>query len=386
MKNLFFILAILLILVSCNDQILDEPQQDNTNLLSIKSTDENAYNLNDAPLEIYPNHVFSNGRKYLSSSKNGELVSLWYEDDGSGRQRWILEYTEEGYYHIKVDNGVYYDKTFLSCSSDGVYSSVWYEDDNSGRQQWYIERINENSTTDLYHIKIKGGIGNDRKFLSSSTDGTRVGLWNVDDNSGRQQWFFKPAGIYKLTDIEYYLEPTDVISQIESLVIEKKITNNSSSEQTYDIIFNVDVKDQSKFSRTRGISLNYPDPTYVKVPILEPGLTINTNPTPNSSNQWKFGTEDSSDYIYSWIISPKIPAYTTAIVMLIVPRYALEAHYTASFKYNDISRDVIKKIDGVWEGIQAGYSFRYEVIDVSTGRIIQTSDEVAQSQTQIEVK
>lgn len=42
-----------------------------------------------------------------------------------------------------------------------------------------------------YNIKIKGGVENKFKFLSTIPNGTKVDLYSKDDNSGRQKWMIE---------------------------------------------------------------------------------------------------------------------------------------------------------------------------------------------------
>ena len=79
---------------------------------------------------------------YLSCNEVGGGVNLYFEDDGSGRQRWqVIPLTSNipAYYNIKVSGGTGPEWVFLSCTGDGVTVDLYYEDDGSGRQRWQLQ-------------------------------------------------------------------------------------------------------------------------------------------------------------------------------------------------------------------------------------------------------
>jgi hypothetical protein len=84
----------------------------------------------------------NNNRSYLSTNADGSSVDLWSEDDGSGRQRWRVIPVENNStfntYLIQVYGGVSTNKKFLSTNADGTKVDLWYENDGSGRQKWAI--------------------------------------------------------------------------------------------------------------------------------------------------------------------------------------------------------------------------------------------------------
>ena len=123
------------------------------------------------------------GRILLSCTADLAKVDLFTTDDNSGRQKWYLEPTGFGNYHIIVHNGRWY----LSCTSDGAKVDLFSTDDGSGRQRWVV-----NNHGDYVTIEIAGGVFSGRKFLSCSADGGIVDLWTVDDGSGRQRWDLFP--------------------------------------------------------------------------------------------------------------------------------------------------------------------------------------------------
>lgn len=84
-------------------------------------------------------------KSYLSSTPDGTEVNLWPVDDGSGRQRWkivpINNSSTNNTYLIQVYDGVSSGRKYLSSSVDGTIVNLWAEDDGSGRQEWVIPNL-----------------------------------------------------------------------------------------------------------------------------------------------------------------------------------------------------------------------------------------------------
>jgi len=125
----------------------------------------------------------------LSCTADGAKVDLWGKDDGSGRQKWNI-FRVEGFddvYNIMVSGGIDGDKVYLSCTPDGKTVDLWHTDDGSGRQRWQFVAVGSN-VPDYYCIRVFGGTSGDNVYLSCTSDGKTVNLWNADDGSGRQRW------------------------------------------------------------------------------------------------------------------------------------------------------------------------------------------------------
>jgi len=135
-------------------------------------------------LNLYPVRGLTTSKKYLSTNKDASYVDLWNKDDESGRQRWSLKKTSDGFYNILIYSGVENSRKYLSVTSDGAKVDLYSKDDKSGRQRWQLIEIED----DLYQVTIKDGVSNNRKYLSVTADGSKVDLYHKDDESGRQQW------------------------------------------------------------------------------------------------------------------------------------------------------------------------------------------------------
>lgn len=129
-------------------------------------------------------------------------MSLWWNDDGSGRQRWKIlpcPGTAKAY-QIQVEGGSTGHQSFgglqiLSSNRDGMNIDLFSHHGVNFRQCWLIEETSPGSNK-WYVINqgndLKGGYldGNkkSKRYLSTNTEGDRMYLWHSDDKSGRQHF------------------------------------------------------------------------------------------------------------------------------------------------------------------------------------------------------
>lgn len=135
------------------------------------------------PLLVQPDtaHLFLTALKDTRAR-----VGAVHEDDGSGRQRWVLRQVPEapGEYNIVVCGGGPRDAAlwFLSAPREGKDVDLWHRDDASGRQRWVFQQVGDSQ----YTLRLAGGKGDDRVFLGMDKSNT-VRLYDSDDTS-RTKW------------------------------------------------------------------------------------------------------------------------------------------------------------------------------------------------------
>ena len=127
--------------------------------------------------------------------RNGRICNtelfLFSADDGSGRQEWEIEKDTDGFDNIRIASGIEDspdDKRppdYLSTETHGQWVDLYDVDDGSGRQRWIIER----AARDLYRIRIRGGVvPKELEYLTVSPNGEELFLAKKDDGAGRQEW------------------------------------------------------------------------------------------------------------------------------------------------------------------------------------------------------
>ena len=129
-----------------------------------------------------------------SSGKEGQEVGMMHsENDGSGRQEWQLQKVSDDdefghLYHIMNVAGSDSGAKFLSTNEEGDVS-LSYEDDTSGRQRWEVVKAGTDVDGNFYNIKVSGGTNKGEVFLSCHQNkGWDVFLFSKDNTSGRQRW------------------------------------------------------------------------------------------------------------------------------------------------------------------------------------------------------
>lgn len=138
-----------------------------------------------------------------------EALGFVSQDDGSGAQLWQFTKLPDGVYQIynpsinctlylgNAPVDVSWPQQFLSVHLPAPPDThqtcdVFDHDDNSGRQQWTLTPTGDGS----FDITIEkaGALSFPAyKYLSCSSDGTVVDLYDQDDESGRQQWRLLPS-------------------------------------------------------------------------------------------------------------------------------------------------------------------------------------------------
>jgi hypothetical protein len=138
----------------------------------------------------------STNRSLLSCTATG-VVDLWNTDDGSGRQRWVMNPVQgqpANVFTIAVYGGTNPGCTYLSTASGNSVTLV-PSDDGSGGQWWNMVEVDAVVVTieipSYYQLQP---VAAPTMFLSCSEDGSVVDLWNVDDGSGRQRWQVQGPG------------------------------------------------------------------------------------------------------------------------------------------------------------------------------------------------
>ena len=145
----------------------------------------------------------SKDSKYLGAPQDlvaaTPKVNLWPQDDGSGRQRWILKHLFDDVYNILVYDGAPAGFKYLSSTAWGSVD-LWKEDNGSGRQRWIFKKV----TIDTYNIMVYGGTYEGELYLSTTRNGM-VELYSKDDNSGRQKWIVMGNGFSTYDELHVVL-------------------------------------------------------------------------------------------------------------------------------------------------------------------------------------
>ena len=90
---------------------------------------------------------------------------------------------------VQANGKKHNQRTWLSTDKNGSKVDLWWSDDGSGRQQWQFTRVP--GKTDQYVITNTKGKKSSQKRRTVSTPKcgrNYVDLWKKDDGSGKQRW------------------------------------------------------------------------------------------------------------------------------------------------------------------------------------------------------
>ena len=127
----------------------------------------------------------------LLSCQAGGVVDLWNEDDGSGRQRWVMNPVQgepDNVYTFAAYGGTNSGETYLSVSPTNDSVGLAPADDGSGRQRWALVEVDEVAVTGIPSYYQIQPLANPTFYLSCWGDGALVDIYGSDDGSGRQRW------------------------------------------------------------------------------------------------------------------------------------------------------------------------------------------------------
>src|SRR5687768_12245366 len=89
-----------------------------------------------------------------------------------------------GPYTLEVLRGLSSNRDLLSCPPEGNTIDLWNENDGSGRQLWFFESTDDPK---YYRIRVSGGMNNPSQMYLTGSGQNRVILGPLS-NAIRQQW------------------------------------------------------------------------------------------------------------------------------------------------------------------------------------------------------
>merc|ERR1719266_1707082 len=112
----------------------------------------------------------SDGRVWLSTTKDGKKVDLWKVN--GNRQKWQFIQREKGWYNIMLTGSMIKDRkdlklgnAYLSVTKDGKTLDLYAKDDGSGRQRWKIKKLKDGYYNIMVACVKKNCVKGGRKYL-----------------------------------------------------------------------------------------------------------------------------------------------------------------------------------------------------------------------------
>lgn len=179
-------------------------------------------------------------------------------------------------------------------------------------------------------------------------------------------WELRPLDIFSLQNIEYYMQPGDVVTQMPDFITDAIVVNNTSLEQSMTMTFADKATEQSKFSETKSISLSIKVGASFGVPSIMGG---SIDATTVSSNSWSFESSEAKEDSRTYSFPIRVAPYTTVKGQASVLRYKAKVTYKATFKGQNTGK--IVSLFGSWEGVRAS-TISYVLTEGNNGRTLKT--------------
>lgn len=297
------------------------------------------------------------GDAYLSTGTDDYSLTMKSGDDGSGRQRWLLNsmgifsvYPQE---YVLGLGGTGSDKP---CVAPYIFGNT------------LVANMVAISQSQNYDIKISvpiigGGSGGimpgpmfETKYLqrkSSSSNDLIYGDSNVHDWT---KWEIVPYGSYTIEDIEYALYDGGSLDS-SSVVVDQFEVDNSKSAVPIKRSKTVTttVEETSTFSSTEGVSTSssVSSSTSVGLPAVE-GVSINMGTSISTSNtntsSFTQGETKRTTRTITETYEVEVPAYTYYKLDVIMKSYSMNLRYIATLRGED---GTTFRVKGTWKGVQA---------------------------------
>lgn len=349
-RNLLFIL--LITLFSCSQEELENQPIENS--LALRSVEVSPIDqLVGIPVNItLPSGVAESRRVYMSTKKKSYTVNLNIEDDGSGRERWVINKYGTGY-SLKALSS-HNNNPYLYCNGTHPFLHTGPEKmalqiTPTGNNNKFLITTQMQGTKYLYGMKYNS--------INILFDGNSPGVLG--------EWDIIPVESFELENISYRLESDDKTEIIPSFIDEIEVFNGGDIAQSMTASFSRTATETSSFSETKGFSLSVGASFKTGIPTLAEGQL---NVTQTTTSSWTYGKSEAMADTRNYTFNLQVPAKTKYKAKLVVAMYKTSATYVATYKSNS---GKIMTLTGKWSGIKAG-KITYDIYkdEVLVNRII----------------
>lgn len=312
------------------------------------------------------------GDAYLSTGTDDYSLTMKSGDDGSGRQRWLLNsmgifsvYPQE---YVLGLGGTGSDKP---CVAPYIFGNT------------LVANMVAISQSQNYDIKISvpiigGGSGGimpgpmfETKYLQRKSSKSKDLIYGDSNVPDWAKWEIVPYGNYTIEDIEYtlydggsldsslvYVDGLEVNNLNSSVLVERSKTISTVAEET------------STFSSTEGVSTSSSVSSSMNVglPATE-GISINMGTSISTSNtktsSFVQGKTIRTTRTITETYKVDVPPYTYYKLDVMLKTYSMNVRYVATLRGED---GTTFRVKGTWKGVQAAESF-VKAEDKSVGEI-----------------
>lgn len=366
MKKIMFMFLCALSLVSCE-------QEENWSELQVESNKNESYltrSASDTPtaleqldgVPVYIKSVYSN--KYLSAISNDGDVGLVDKDDGSLRQRWLIErypLISVYPYNVSLLGGININNPKLAVGSfKGRYTPFVDESVILGGGSFnFVENSIYNYSFTTIPEKIDGGFPFPGEMIDpmkaniyiqpKSLNGSEIEVADNYYKGDKTKWDIIPVDEFRVEEITYDLTTSDQLVVIPTQIANKTFVNDTDISATRVISFQETITNESSFSETEGLKVTVSTSTSAKVGIagfFEGSFSGEVS----NEKSWSYtvGSKETKSYTISESITQEIPPRTTIRAELIATKYDANLTYVAKMYGVNTGKTIYLK--GKWKG------------------------------------
>jgi len=383
---------LLVFMFSCEQEMIKEPESDISTIT--KSTVNNDYyymeQIEGIPVNIYLAQPYGSG-KYIGIDIDNEVPSLKRQcvlksSNSSSFEKWILRKIDlRGSYYpcYRIDLVGSLPEPFQNPYTIGndleylvVKNPDFFTYPNETSCFFTFKKI-ENTNNEFYIYATC--VTADENYPPFFFD--RVAAEGIEEkskiysrisNSGdpfeeyQYRWKISPAELYDIVDIEYHMEPGDIISEKPNFITTTNVVNGTSIEQSMTATFTEKATESSRFSKTEGVTISFTSGTKVGIPnIIDSSLEMGVT----TSESWSFEESESKEDSRTYTFPVRVPPRTTVTAQASVQMYEADVTYVATFKGRTSGREVV--MSGKWQGVKAS-TINYILREATSNRILKS--------------
>lgn len=381
----YYIFIISVIITSCSNEEMESEQQKETSVatrtLSTSLAPGAIKQIADQGIPIY---IKNGNGQYLGINANKNNVFIYNTDDPRGKQEWQVGHIiaipeldspnyEDHYLYLYTISTVKDNKALINddprnTTTKTNVACVTPSNPNS-LSSWEFDYVPENNCYRIIEYFKENGADKSPYMYLSKIATNQVGL-NINENNGNQLWRIQPVDTYTLENLSWRVDPEDIITTLPDFIQEATLRNYSSTTQTMTATYAKTASESSSFSETKGTSITVS--ASVGVPFLSDSK-IETSTT--TSQTWQYGSSQNQQDQRSYSFPLAVPPHTTLVSKVMVQMNKLTATYIATYRG---STGTILKLEGKWEGVQAGNIY-YEIRELSTNTVLKKMSNIPKS-------
>lgn len=314
--------------------------------------------LNEISNNNVPVYIRNVGKGNTYMSEVGTSVLLEASDDGSARQRWIINKFGLG---LDISPITQPDKSIHVVRIGGesicrpYLSDIFPLPGTTGISMISI------SNSVFYYICSGSSVqpGFPITYLQRESKESNNLIFGNSNVADWAKWEISPVGEYTIEDIEYSFYDGGSLDSSSVIIDNYTVDNRKSSVSVKRTqTMSHEISESSTFSKTEGISTEYSISTSSSsgIQVGLPKVTVNSNSEISISTSttkhasYVQGEDKGEKQTITCSYKVTVPPYTYYSIKTLVKEYRMNVRYIATLKGAD---NVTFRVKGTWSGVQA---------------------------------